>query len=370
MSTKKTVTVSVYLFCVYLVCCCGVAYAETADYILKKPEQFFGSLVSATEEKLLLGTRDMVLTDIGSRLSPKASGLSATDSNLDKLPPREIAQIALQYKENGKLVTVLDENTTLRKGHLFNVYEHNRYVPKDDFGRYYYFRVGRIEIVKVFDLMSVARIVQANKELNFQHGDTFYLDPAVQGVEGITGISSAPGIGRLAAGMPAETVSGETFPGVGDMAAAPGMPEGAMAEGVMAEAAPGKGISVLAPFGKEGPLYQSLEDRLQSERVFFAFDDSGLTESSISALEFKATYLLEHPESSAVIEGHCDERGSVEYNLALGQRRAETVRDYLVSLGVPENRVDTVSYGKERPADPGHTEKAWATNRRCEFRLK
>ena len=307
-----------------------------------------------------------MITDIGSRLPPEASGLSATDANLDKLPPREIAQIARQYKDKSKLVTVLDENVTLRSGHLFNIYEHNKYVPKDEFGRNYFFRLGRIQIVKVFDLKSVAKIVQANKELNFQHGDIFYLDPAVEGVEGISGISvSVPGIDRLSATAPSETAYGEGVPGVADMSAAPGM-----AEGVMAETESGKEVSPLAPFGKKGPVYESLENRLQGERVFFAFDDSGLTESSIAALEFKATYLLEHPEASVLIEGHCDERGSVEYNLALGQRRAEAARDYLVNLGVPANRLDAVSYGKERPIDPEHTEKAWATNRRCEFRLK
>jgi len=360
VSTKKTATVSAYLFWVYLVCCCGIAFAESADYILKKPEQFFGSLVSATEERLLLGTGDMVITDIGGRLSPKAGGLSAANSHPDKLPPREIAQIAREYKESGKTVTVLDENVTLRIGHLFNVYARNAYVPEDEFGRYYYFRIGRIQIVKVFDIKSVARIVQANKELNFQEGDIFYLDPAVEGVEGIIGTySTPPDTERFGAGTPFE---GE--PAAQDMITGAGMREELMGETALGE--PG---TALAPFGKGGPIYTSMEDRFEGERTFFAFDDSGLTESSISALEFKASYLLEHPEASVLIEGHCDERGSVEYNLALGQRRAEAARDYLVSLGVPANRITVVSYGKERPTDPGHNEKAWAANRRCEFRL-
>lgn len=360
VSIKKTATASVYLFCVYIVCCWGLALAESADYILKKPEQFFGSLLSATEEKLLLGTGDMVLTDIGGRLSPEAAGLSSSESNLDKLPPREIAQIAREYKENGRTVTVLDENVPLSIGHLFNVYARNTYVPKDEFGRYYYFRIGRIQIVKVFDIKSVAKIVQANKELNFQEGGVFYLDPDLQGIEGTAGISGVtPGAERFAAGMPSE---GE--PSASGIITGTGIPEG-----VMAGSAAGEQATALAPFGKEGPIYKSLEDRFESERVFFAFDDSGLTESAISALEFKAGYLVEHPDATASIEGHCDERGSVEYNLALGQRRAEASRDYLVTLGVRADRISVVSFGKERPIAPGHDEKAWAANRRCEFRL-
>jgi len=362
VSTKKTATVSVYLFCVYLVCCCGVAFAESADYILKKPDQFFGVLISATEEKLLLGTGDMVLTDIGGRLSPEASGLSATEANLDKLPPREIAQIAREYKENGKDVTVLDEDVSLRVGHLFNVYARNAYVPEDEFGRYYYFRIGRIQIVKVFDIKSVAKVIQANKELNFQEGGPFYLDPDLNGFESVSGVSAGmPGAESFAAGMPSEGA-----PEGGGMTAGAGTPEGAMAEG--GAAAGGTG-SALAPYGQEGPIYKSLKDRFESERVYFAFDDSGLTDSAISALEFKAKYLIDHPEAKAVIEGHCDERGSVEYNLALGQRRAEAAKDYLVSLGAPADQITVVSLGNDRPIDLGHDEKAWAANRRCEFRL-
>jgi hypothetical protein len=70
------------------------------------------------------------------------------------------------------------------------------------------------------------------------------------------------------------------------------------------------------------------------------------------------------------IEGHCDERGSVEYNLALGEKRARAAKEYLVSYGIPSNRMTTISYGKERPFDPGHDEEAWAKNRRAHFVLK
>jgi len=70
------------------------------------------------------------------------------------------------------------------------------------------------------------------------------------------------------------------------------------------------------------------------------------------------------------VEGHCDERGTIEYNLVLGQKRAEAVKDYLVKLGIEEKRIKTISYGKEMPVDPGHTEEAWAKNRRAHFRIE
>jgi peptidoglycan-associated lipoprotein len=71
--------------------------------------------------------------------------------------------------------------------------------------------------------------------------------------------------------------------------------------------------------------------------------------------------------TNVVVEGHCDERGSVEYNLALGERRAKAAKEFLVSYGIPANRLTTISYGKERPFDPGHDENSWAQNRRAHF---
>ena len=98
----------------------------------------------------------------------------------------------------------------------------------------------------------------------------------------------------------------------------------------------------------------------EEELVYFAYDDSGLTESSIALIKEKAAFLMANPDIKTVLEGHCDERGSVEYNLALGERRAKSVRDFMVQDGVAPGRIRMVSYGKERPADPGHTEEAWA----------
>jgi peptidoglycan-associated lipoprotein len=77
--------------------------------------------------------------------------------------------------------------------------------------------------------------------------------------------------------------------------------------------------------------------------------------------------LLEHPDLTIRIEGHCDERGTVEYNLALGERRAQAVLDYLVAYGIPRDRISVVTYGEERPLDSGHDETAWAKNRRAAF---
>src|SRR5439155_11427620 len=80
-----------------------------------------------------------------------------------------------------------------------------------------------------------------------------------------------------------------------------------------------------------------------------------------------AARMREHGSLKVRIEGHCDERGTVEYNLALGDRRARAARDYLVSVGIPAQRLRTISFGKERPLDPGHNESAWSVNRRAEF---
>jgi peptidoglycan-associated lipoprotein len=101
--------------------------------------------------------------------------------------------------------------------------------------------------------------------------------------------------------------------------------------------------------------------------IYFAFDRADLTEESRATLRANAEWLKANPKYRIRIEGHCDERGTIEYNLALGQRRADAARDYLVSLGVDPGRLTTISYGEERPADPGHNEEAWAKNRRAEF---
>jgi peptidoglycan-associated lipoprotein len=103
------------------------------------------------------------------------------------------------------------------------------------------------------------------------------------------------------------------------------------------------------------------------EKVFFDFDSFALSQGSRDTLYNNAEYLLKRYNGAVKLEGHCDERGSDEYNLALGEKRAKSALNYLVTLGVPSERLTVISYGKEKPADPGHDEAAWAKNRRVEF---
>jgi peptidoglycan-associated lipoprotein len=101
--------------------------------------------------------------------------------------------------------------------------------------------------------------------------------------------------------------------------------------------------------------------------VFFELDSSELNGAGQKALDENAALLKKYPSWTVTVEGHCDERGTAEYNLALGERRAITARAYLVSLGIPADRLRTVSYGKEFPFDPGNDESAFAKNRRAHF---
>jgi peptidoglycan-associated lipoprotein len=101
--------------------------------------------------------------------------------------------------------------------------------------------------------------------------------------------------------------------------------------------------------------------------VFFDYDSAELSAEGQQALDANAGTLKKYSTWVVTIEGHCDERGTAEYNLALGDRRAVAARTYLVSLGIPADRLKTLSYGKEFPFDPGHDEAAWAKNRRDHF---
>ncbi len=104
-----------------------------------------------------------------------------------------------------------------------------------------------------------------------------------------------------------------------------------------------------------------------AEDVYFDFDKSVLKAEAQANLKKKAEWLKANAGVSATIEGHCDERGTNEYNLALGERRAESAKKFLVDLGVDAKRLTTISYGEERPVDPRHNEEAWAKNRRAHF---
>ncbi len=100
------------------------------------------------------------------------------------------------------------------------------------------------------------------------------------------------------------------------------------------------------------------------DRVFFGYDSSDLDSDALELLQDQVAWLKQNSDVSITIEGHCDERGTREYNLALGEKRAQAVKNYLVGLGVNPDRVSTISYGKERPAVVGSNDGAWAQNRR------
>jgi peptidoglycan-associated lipoprotein len=103
--------------------------------------------------------------------------------------------------------------------------------------------------------------------------------------------------------------------------------------------------------------------------IFFAFDNSTIRSDQMPALQQDFAYLKAHPQVKVTVEGYCDERGTEEYNLALGQRRAETVKQTLVAEGIAADRINTISYGKDKPFAPGHDENAWRLNRRDHFAM-
>jgi len=124
------------------------------------------------------------------------------------------------------------------------------------------------------------------------------------------------------------------------------------------------------PLSDDAVANRSLDDLNRSsplKPVFFALDSADLDDEGRAAASANADVLKKYPTWVVTIEGHCDERGTAEYNLALGERRATVVKTYLTSLGIAPDRVRTVSYGKEFPFNPGHTEDAWAQNRRGHF---
>lgn len=114
-----------------------------------------------------------------------------------------------------------------------------------------------------------------------------------------------------------------------------------------------------------GPAKGSREDFIQNvgDRVYFDFDKSNIKPEGQQTLERQATWLKQYPNVTVTVEGHCDDRGTREYNLALGNRRANAVKSALVALGIPANRIQTISYGKDRPIVVGDNEAAWAQNR-------
>jgi peptidoglycan-associated lipoprotein len=115
------------------------------------------------------------------------------------------------------------------------------------------------------------------------------------------------------------------------------------------------------------PSVETLNAELRP--IYFDFDKSAIRPDAVATLESNAALMKKYPEFKVVVEGHCDERGTTEYNLALGDRRATTALGEITQRGIERARLTTVSFGEEKPADPGHDEAAWAKNRRAEFRF-
>jgi len=149
---------------------------------------------------------------------------------------------------------------------------------------------------------------------------------------------------------------------------APG--KGQAGEGVTPEGETGAGvIPGQAVVTGKGSLGEGVTIK-ELEPVYFAFDDYSISEEAKDILKVNAGWLEKNENVKVQIEGHCDERGSAEYNIALGERRAKSARNYMIQLGIDPSKLSTISYGKERPVDPGHNEDAWVKNRRDEFVVK
>lgn len=129
-----------------------------------------------------------------------------------------------------------------------------------------------------------------------------------------------------------------------------------------------EGAATAGAAGAAGIYAAQLEDpnsALYSKVVYFDFDQSTIRSEFIDTLRAHAAFLASNPDLRITVEGHCDERGSREYNIGLGERRANAVLSFFAAEGVSASQVNTISYGEERPADPGHDEAAWAQNRRA-----
>lgn len=145
-------------------------------------------------------------------------------------------------------------------------------------------------------------------------------------------------------------------------AAAPAAP--APAPAAMQPATPAAPAPAAAPRPSEFALNANLKT------IYFDFDKYELRQDTIATLKNNASWIKSHSKFKVLVEGHCDERGTIEYNLELGAKRAHAVQEYLINLGVERSRLRTISYGEERPVNPGHDEGAWAKNRRAEFTLE
>jgi peptidoglycan-associated lipoprotein len=160
----------------------------------------------------------------------------------------------------------------------------------------------------------------------------------------------------LLAACASEVKKDEAAPGAAPAASAPGASPGA------APAARGA-----QPGSVAGNPLNDPKSMLFKRSVFYDFDQSNIKTDYRTLVEAHARYLRDHPGANVTVEGNCDERGSREYNLALGQRRADGVKSMMMVLGVPERQIETVSFGEEKPKAQGHEEGAWSQNRRSDI---
>ena len=130
---------------------------------------------------------------------------------------------------------------------------------------------------------------------------------------------------------------------------------------------PGEGEQ--PPYIQEEVTETPIEELLNLQMIHFEFDRYRLLPEFKTVLEENARKLKMYPDVKIMIEGHCDERGTIEYNLALGEKRARAAQEYLINLGINPARISIISYGKESPLDPRHNEEAWYKNRRDEFKI-
>jgi len=156
------------------------------------------------------------------------------------------------------------------------------------------------------------------------------------------------------AGIPTEEVAGGEAAGAGGAVGGGEIEESALAGESRGEEL---GASEISEGRTSAPLLP----------IYFDFDKYNIRGDMVSRMEHNARFLLEHPDVKIQIQGNCDERGTNEYNIALGEKRAKSAKDFLVNMGVDPSRIDTVSFGEERPLDTRHNEEAWAKNRRDDF---
>ena len=214
-------------------------------------------------------------------------------------------------------------------------------------------RVSRVVLTVLF--VPVAGVFLLGCPKKVTKSDTT-LEPRVS--ESIT--TTRPGTGG----------AGDTDVGGGTVGGGAGQPAPQTEEQRLAQLLASRGEDI--PI-KEPPAMEFVEPNLEGRSVFkpvyFDYDKSNIRPEFQPALEGVANWLAKYADRQLLIEGHCDERGTDEYNLALGERRALAVRRYLVALGVAAERLHTISYGEEKPVDPGHDESSWAKNRRAEFKV-